>query len=289
MKITTQEITYNPAISSRKLNTHIRGSGSFINSISRIQNNNKSIWKKLASLINKIRFFSDRKYNVKFIENYFKFPESYTKNIFHYKDTTSITLGKKYEKYIPSENDIKTNEKLPPENKKNGFIYDTNLSYQFNLDLHRMDYFLYTPYRQQEPKELTDAKLLTAEFGRRNAQFISQFAHQGFIADPLILLQPLIKNNDYVIGGNMMDNEENIKRPLIMIEKTTQGDCIITAKKTIRLIKRENGEILEEVTVSIIRKTFFIKGKDGLFLKDYDKKDQLAFVITKKHSKTNPS
>lgn len=54
------------------------------------------------------------------------------------------------------------------------------------------------------------------------------------------------------------------------------------------VINMDLPKILEGITVSIIRKTFFIKGKDGLFLENHDKKDQLAFVITKKHSLTNP-
>lgn len=284
-----QEKAVNPIIIPSKSNTHIHGSDSFIDSISHIKNDNKSIWKKLASLFNKIRFFSERKSNVRFIENNFNLTDSHNKNILHYKDTTSITLEKEYEKYIPSANDIKISKDLHSEEQENKVVCDPKLPIQFNKDFHRMDYFLYVPYRQQKPKKLTDATHLTAEFGRRNAQSISQFAHQGFIADPTVSLQSLIKDNNYVIDSNKRDNEEIIKRPLIIIEKTTQGDCIVTAKKTVRLIKYEDGEILEGVTISIIRKTFFIKGKDGLFLKDHDKKDQLAFVITKKHSKPNPS
>ncbi|HEF8773752.1 hypothetical protein AB7179_06775 [Providencia manganoxydans] len=289
MTITIQATCSNPAINPNRLKKPVCGSTSFINSINSIQNNNNSIWKKLVSFINRIRFTSDRKANIKFIERHFKLPDLYKKEIFHDKNTTSIMIKKEYEKFIPSENEIKTGEDLDLKNQKNGFIYDSKLSKQFNLDLHRMDYFLYTPYRQPEPYKLVDAKLLTAEFGRRNAQFISQFAHQGFTADPLIALQPLIKDDNYVISNSMMDNEQSIKRPLIFIEKTMQGHCIVTAKKTIRLIKKEDGEILKGMTVSIIRKTFFIKGKDGLFLENHDKKDQLLFVITKKPTTTNPS
>ncbi|MDV5226646.1 hypothetical protein RZ760_011990 [Providencia rettgeri] len=289
MKNTTSIKLLSPLINDPKTaNKHTHSSYPFINSINNIQNSKESFWNKFTSLISKIIFLFNRNTEKIFINKHFKLPFSYNKSIFHNENETLITLTKKYDKYIPFENDIKTSESLHPENQENGFIYDSKLSKQFNLDLHRMDYFLYTPYRQPEPKKLIDAKLLTAEFGRRNAQLISQLAHQAFIADPLISLQPLIKDDNYVISNSMMDNEQSIKRPVIFIEKTLQGHCIVTAKKTIRLIKKEDGEILEGMTVSIIRKTFFIKGKDGLFLENHDKKDQLVFVITKKHSSINP-
>nr|WP_307773223.1 hypothetical protein [Providencia stuartii] len=277
----TIPVTYsNPAINSNRLKKTVCGSTSFISSINNIKNNNNSIWKKLVSFINRIRFTSDRKANIKFIERHFKLPDSYKKEIFHDQNTTSIMIKKEYKKYLPSKADIKASEDLHAKNSVTEHIHDTNLCHQFNIDFHRVQYYLHTPYRQENKQKIKDSRFLSAKFGLENAQFISQVSHQGLLNEIAMEFNLFNIKNELSLCNNRSTH--------FIVTETQQGNCIITAKSEMEAINIKTSKIIKGVTVSITRKTFFIKGKDGLFLENHDKKDQLAFVITKKYSSTNP-
>ena len=189
-------------------------------------------------------------------------------------------IKKEYKKYLPSKADIKASEDLQAKNSVTEHIHDTNLCHQFNIDFHRVQYYLHTPYRQENKQKIKDSRFLSAKFGLENAQFISQVSHQGLLNEIAMEFNLFNIKNELSLCNNRSTH--------FIVTETQQGNCIITASSKMEVINIKTSEIIKGVTVSITRKTFFIKGKDGLFLENHDKKDQLAFVITKKHSSTNP-
>lgn len=199
MKNTTSIKPPSPLISAPKtVNKHIHSSNLFTHSISDIQNSKELFWHKFTSLISKITFSLNRNAEKTFINKYFKLPFSYKKTISHNKNETSITLTKEYEKYIPSHSDLNTSEDLQDKNSVAELTDISYLSCQFNKDFPRIKVYLHTPYREENKEEIKDPQFLAAKFGRENAIFISQIAHQGLLNEAGIEFSSLNKKEIFL-------------------------------------------------------------------------------------------
>lgn len=281
-------ITIPPAENAHTMNDNIHSKKSFANSIRRIGITLESLWKILKYPIQKTRNLLNKISNVKFIEKFLVSPHDYKKTIHYDKNYTSITLKNRIKKFIPNEGD-KITGKVPT---STDFTFDSNLSNQFNQDFNRANYYFHTTYRQKNSIRIKDSRYITAKFGVKNAQLISQVAHQGFLADPIFFLHKMNKNESYAIGNKIVPEHLNDAstediRTNFIIEETKDGNCIVTANSNFEYINihEEFGNVLPGLSISIKRRTFLTKSDKGTFQLKNNKDD---FKITiKKNNMEN--
>lgn len=279
------------------IESKISNKNSFSNFVCRINNALESFYNLFKSPIKNRKSELNIKNNIAFIKKNFSINNKYKKEIIHDDKSTSIILRKKIERFKPSNDERHTSAYPDLTYECNGYTFDRNLAAQFNLDLNRMNLYLHTPYRQKNSVKIKDARVLTAKFGLKNAQIISQIAHQGFLADPTIFLQQINKNQNYYIGGvdlQKYKNNNSIEdmETSFSIKETKNGNCIITANKTFEYINTSEdfGSALPGLSISIERKTYLTKENEnhlklnnhkGIFNFIDDKKDDFKITIKK--------
>nr|ELR5212400.1 hypothetical protein [Providencia rettgeri] len=295
----TKNIVYSPE-NTHCIKNNSSNKKSLPSSINRIKIALGSILESFrSSIINKRKQTLNNESKMLFLKQYFQTPSKYKKEIIHDKNSTSIILKTKIERFTPNSDDKTTSTALGHILESDGFTFDRELSDKFNKDFNRMNVYLHTPYRQENTVNIKDARVLTAKFGSKNAQIISQITHQGFLADPLIRLHKINKDDNYIIGNNAIDtiqNDESIDdmRTSFTIKETENGDCTITANKNFRYINIATsfGRELPNLLISVERKTYLTKRDDGTLelmnnnngvLKHInDNKDKLKITIIKK-------
>lgn len=279
------------------IESKISNKNSFSNFVCRINNVLESFCNLFKSPIKNRKSELNIKNNIAFIKKNFSINNKYKKEIIHDEKSTAIILRKKIERFKPNTNDSCTSTHLGRTHECNGYTFDRNLSDKFNKDFNRTNTHLHTPYRQENSVKIKDARVLTAKFGLKNAQLISQIAHQGFLADPTILLQKINKNEHYYIGeGDIQKSKNNSSiedmKTTFSIKETKNGNCIITANKTFEYINTSEdfGSALPGLSISIERKTYLTKDNEnhlklnnhkGIFNFIDDKKDDFKITIKK--------
>ncbi|MBX6999531.1 hypothetical protein [Providencia rettgeri] len=295
----TKNIVYSPE-NTHCIKNNSSNKKSLPSSIHRIKIALESILESFRlSIINKRKQTLNNKSKIISLKQYFKNLSKYKKEIIHDKNSNSIILKTKIERFTPNSDDKTTSTALGHILESDGFTFDRELSDKFNKDFNRMNVYLHTPYRQENTVNIKDARVLTAKFGSENAQIISQITHQGFLADPLTRLHKINKDDNYIIGNNAIDtiqNDESIDdmRTSFTIKETENGDCIITANKKFKYINVTTsfGRELPNLLISVERKTYLTKRDDGtlelmnnnnVVLKHInDNKDKLKITIIKK-------
>ncbi|HDN2510532.1 TPA: hypothetical protein P1K35_000674 [Providencia rettgeri] len=281
-----------PTIDSKTSNQN-----SFIRFASRINNVLESFWHLFKPSIKNKKCELNIENNIAFIEKYFSISSKYKKEIIHDETSTSIILRKKIERFKPNKDDCCTSIHLGHFHECEGFTFDRDLSDKFNKDFNRMNVYLHTPYRQENSVKIKDARVLSAKFGLKNAQLISQIAHQGFLADPTFFLHQINKNEHYNIGRKAIQNSKDNNstedmRTTFIIKETKNGDCIIAANKNFEYINTSDdfGSALPGLSMSIERKTYLTKSNEGILkLKNHsgisklinDNKDEIKITIKK--------
>ncbi|WP_272524535.1 hypothetical protein [Providencia sp. PROV201] len=279
------------------INSKTPNKNRFARFICRINTALEPFWKLFKSPIKNRKRELNLENNIVFIKEYFSINNKYKKEIIHDEKSTSIILRTKIAGFKPNKDDSYTSTHLGHIYESNEFTFDKELSDKFNKDFNRMNIYLHTPYRQENSVEIKDAKFLSAKFGLKNAQLISQIAHQGFLAEPTILLHQINKNEHYNIGVRATQESKNNSsiesmRTNFTIKETENGSCIITANKNFEYINTgdEFGSPLPDLSISVERKTHLNKKNKNetksnnyknIFKLTNNKKDELKIKITK--------